>query len=72
MEFDIPSSESRGLWSSASDGCVLASFRLIDVRLGRVVPAPANCEYVALSYVWGGRVPSRLKMTDIRYDPIHD
>jgi hypothetical protein len=59
-------------WSGACNGDGLAPFRLIDVRLGRVVPAPANCEYIALSYVWVRRAPNTLKTADIRYDTIHD
>ena len=31
----------------------LASLRVIDVDAQKVVPAPKNCQYVALSYVWG-------------------
>lgn len=30
------------------------SFRLIDVNEGRLVNAPKNARYLALSYVWGG------------------
>lgn len=28
--------------------------RVIDVQRGRVIPAPAGCRYICLSYVWGG------------------
>ncbi|KAF2253267.1 HET-domain-containing protein, partial [Trematosphaeria pertusa] len=42
-------------------------FRVIDVVDDRVIPAPRNWQYVALSYVWGGAVPFRLKRADISY-----
>ncbi|KAI9857101.1 MAG: hypothetical protein M1813_008592 [Trichoglossum hirsutum] len=32
----------------------LGFFRVIDVKLRRVICAPADCRYMALSYVWGG------------------
>jgi len=47
----------------------LTDFRVIDVYIDRVIAAPSDCEYVALSYVWGGAVPSTLKRADLAYDP---
>lgn len=35
------------------------AFKVIDVVDLRVVSAPAKCEYVTLSYVWGANVPQR-------------
>lgn len=32
---------------------VISNLRVIDCTTRKVVNAPANCEYVALSYVWG-------------------
>jgi hypothetical protein len=33
----------------------LSGFRLIDCHTRHIVPAPDDCEYIALSYVWGNR-----------------
>ncbi|KAI9772807.1 MAG: hypothetical protein M1839_002280 [Geoglossum umbratile] len=30
------------------------SYKVIDIHCLRVIPAPTDCRYVALSYVWGG------------------
>jgi hypothetical protein len=44
-----------------TDGCceaekvTLSGFRLIDCQTRCIVPAPQDCEYIALSYVWGNR-----------------
>jgi hypothetical protein len=35
----------------------LLSTLMIDVQTRQIVPCPPNCEYVALSYVWGQVVP---------------
>lgn len=35
----------------------LSMISLIDVHERKVVPYPGKCEYVALSYVWGGVIP---------------
>ncbi|KAF2036394.1 hypothetical protein EK21DRAFT_47841, partial [Setomelanomma holmii] len=35
----------------------------------RVVPAPVRCKYVALSYVWGGAIPFKLRRSDITFSP---
>jgi hypothetical protein len=35
----------------------LRNLKVIDCKRGRVVPAPAGCRYVALSYVWGSGKP---------------
>ncbi|KAH8717065.1 heterokaryon incompatibility protein-domain-containing protein [Phaeosphaeriaceae sp. PMI808] len=43
--------------------------RVVDVITDRVVPAPTGCEYVVLSYVWGGAVPFTLESVDIAYEP---
>lgn len=42
------------------------SFRVIDVIRGCIIQAPAGCEYVALSYVWGGI--DQPKLTDETYE----
>jgi hypothetical protein len=42
-------------------------FRVIDVAKNQVVPAPAGCEYIALSYVWGNAVPFTLRKADIAF-----
>lgn len=47
-------------------------FRLVDVTLDRVAPAPSLCDYVALSYVWGNISPYTLRQSEVRYDPPHD
>ena len=36
----------------------LLTTRMIDVTIRKVVPCPPQCGYLALSYVWGGVVPS--------------
>lgn len=36
----------------------LQTTRMIDIVSRTVVPCPKNCDYVALSYVWGGVQPS--------------
>ena len=44
-----------------TDGCceaekvTLSGFRVIDCQTRCIVPAPQDCEYIALSYVWGNR-----------------
>ncbi|PPQ79026.1 hypothetical protein CVT25_002335 [Psilocybe cyanescens] len=38
----------------------IPSFRLIDVVDNCIIPAPHNCQYVALSYVWGPVDPSNI------------
>jgi hypothetical protein len=44
-----------------TEGCceaekvTLSGFRLIDCQTRCIVPAPQDCEYIALSYVWGNR-----------------
>ncbi|PPQ71058.1 hypothetical protein CVT26_011460, partial [Gymnopilus dilepis] len=38
----------------------IPSFRLIDVVENCIVPAPHNCTYVALSYVWGNIDPESI------------
>ncbi|RCI12223.1 hypothetical protein L249_0154 [Ophiocordyceps polyrhachis-furcata BCC 54312] len=35
----------------------LSMIRVVDVSDRRVVPCPDDCDYLALSYVWGGVVP---------------
>ncbi|PFH58076.1 hypothetical protein XA68_14195 [Ophiocordyceps unilateralis] len=42
----------RGEWPTK-----LSVIRVIDVIDRRVVPCPEDCDYLALSYVWGGVVP---------------
>ena len=36
----------------------LLTTRMVDVQDRRVVPCPLDCDYIALSYVWGGIQPS--------------
>lgn len=36
----------------------LLTSRMIDVRARKVVSCPAQCDYLALSYVWGGIIPA--------------
>lgn len=36
----------------------LLTSRMIDVRARKVVSCPAQCDYFALSYVWGGIIPA--------------
>ncbi|KAF2397091.1 HET-domain-containing protein [Trichodelitschia bisporula] len=40
------------------DDALIPTTRMIDVQARRVVPCPSPCEYVALSYVWGGIHPA--------------
>ncbi|KAJ4286805.1 factor activating pos9 [Kalmusia sp. IMI 367209] len=40
------------------------SFRVIDVQEGRLVDAPSNARFIALSYVWGGIKQVMLKKTN--------
>jgi len=41
-------------------GIKLPNFKVIDCYSRRVIPAPAGCKYVALSYVWGDHKPSEI------------
>jgi hypothetical protein len=43
------------------------SFRLIDVQEGRLVDAPSDARYVALSYVWGGVKQVMLKKSNKKF-----
>jgi hypothetical protein len=43
----------------------IANFKVIDVRTSRVVIAPVECTYIALSYVWGNIQAFRLKRADM-------
>ncbi|KAJ5765629.1 heterokaryon incompatibility [Penicillium odoratum] len=50
-----------------------AHFRLIDVRRRRIVSAPYDCRYVALSYVWGlntdrSKMSTRATLESLRKD----
>ncbi|KAI9729556.1 MAG: hypothetical protein M1834_006752 [Cirrosporium novae-zelandiae] len=47
----------RNSWSEK-----LLSSRVIDILSRRVVPYPAHCEYVALSYVWGEVKPEDVSL----------
>ncbi|KAI6129127.1 hypothetical protein EDD17DRAFT_1439597, partial [Pisolithus thermaeus] len=42
------------IWWRPSDELLPDSVRMIDVTKMALVPAPPECRYVALSYVWGG------------------
>lgn len=35
----------------------LETSRMIDVKARKIIDCPANCQYVALSYMWGGVSP---------------
>ncbi|PPQ68541.1 hypothetical protein CVT26_003350 [Gymnopilus dilepis] len=53
--------QSRMLDHEISDPAAeIPSFRLIDVIDNCIVPAPNNCTYVGLSYVWGNIDPSAI------------
>jgi len=53
--------QSRMLDHEISDPAAeIPSFRLIDVVDNCVVPAPPNCKYAGLSYVWGNVDPSSI------------
>jgi hypothetical protein len=43
----------KGIVRSANDADGLKTLRVIDVTDGRVVEAPRDCRYIALSYIWG-------------------
>jgi hypothetical protein len=43
---------------SPRSGAQLEGFKVIDCHLRKVIPAPSGCQYVALSYVWGGHSES--------------
>jgi hypothetical protein len=42
---------------ACTPGASLKSFRVIDCVTRTVVPAPTDCQFVALSYVWGKSDP---------------
>jgi hypothetical protein len=42
----------------------IPGFKVIDVVTRRVVVAPPQCKYLALSYVWGDKVPYRARKED--------
>jgi hypothetical protein len=42
----------------------ISNFKVVDVQTNRVVSAPENCTYIALSYVWGSAQPFRVKKDD--------
>lgn len=42
----------------------IPGFKVIDVLARRVIAAPSNCSYVALSYVWGGEEFYRARKQD--------
>lgn len=42
----------------------LKHFRVVSIREKRVIPAPPDCKYVALSYVWGPISPLRLTVNN--------
>lgn len=44
-------------------------FRVIDVTIDCVVPAPKACGYIALSYVWGDAVSFTLRKANITFQP---
>jgi hypothetical protein len=44
------------------------NFRVIDIINDRIVPAPSNCNYVALSYVWGDTIQRTLNKADFRHE----
>ena len=45
--------EEHGKSCVASQSSLNFGLKFIDVELGCIVKAPSNCEYAALSYVWG-------------------
>ncbi|KAF4604244.1 hypothetical protein EYR40_001425 [Pleurotus pulmonarius] len=42
------------VWWRDKDGPLPPTVRMIDVERMMIVPTPAGCRYIALSYVWGG------------------
>jgi hypothetical protein len=53
----------------------LSSFKVIDCSLKKVISAPAGCEYVALSYVWGPETShpvSDLQPSSSKFTACHD
>jgi hypothetical protein len=54
-----------------TEGCceaekvTLSGFRLIDCHTRCIVPAPQDCEYIALSYVWGDRPEEAQNTMDV-------
>jgi hypothetical protein len=55
----------RGALPWCSEGEVLPSFRVIDIRTYNLVGAPTDCRYCALSYVWG---PAGSKVRGVQND----
>ena len=43
----------------------LSGFRLIDCHTLCIIPAPNDCEYIALSYVWGNRLDEANTAVDV-------
>ncbi|KAF9894869.1 hypothetical protein FE257_004490 [Aspergillus nanangensis] len=43
--------------------------RVFDIRTNRVIPAPPNCRYIALSYVWGGHISPQLTQAQLIKPP---
>lgn len=50
--------KNHGEYCRAAKPAELQTTRMIDVVDRKVVPCPPNCDYIALSYVWGGVQPS--------------
>ena len=42
----------------------ISNFKVVDVQTNRVVFAPENCTFIALSYVWESAQPFRVKKDD--------
>lgn len=58
VDFDVAKSWIEACKEQHGDTCggghpTFASLRVIDCRRRTIVPAPIDCEYMALSYVWG-------------------
>jgi hypothetical protein len=52
-------------WPDLHEGLQLSS-RIIDLRGRRIIPAPPDCRYVALSYVWGKKNFFQLRRENVK------
>ncbi|KAK5993738.1 hypothetical protein PT974_07175 [Cladobotryum mycophilum] len=50
--------DNHGSGCQPNDAAQLQTTLMLDVRSRKVIPCPPKCDYIALSYVWGGVMPA--------------